>query len=777
MHRRHVDILVVTDARLVGGGNKSLAQEIVAHSAAGYTTGLLSLAGPARGGARPLDVSLEALLADGRLQMIRPDDPVDAEMVIARGPSIFGVKQTFTPRVRARKWLLVANAFHTDAQVSSMMYDPREVGEQAAELFGHQWSWVPLSSVVRQKMMGADPKIDLAPLTWSNIINTRDWAVDRADWLSRPIRIGRHSRDAPGKWPISKREIFDAYPGTSDFEISIMGGARTPRSILGRTPRNWRIRKFGELAPKEFLRGIDIYPYFHHPAMHEAFGRAVLEAIATGAIAILPRYFEGIYSDAAIYAEPSDVKEIAYRLAEDPEYLRERREIAHGVIEQNFSYRSHVERVKDLIGRPRGLNEPHGKRSPSVRALSAPRSGKPRVLFYTDNGHGLGHVTRLMAYAKRLGDDVQPYFLTMSEAYHLVSEQGFPVEYFPSAKKMGFNSKQKPLWEQILNVRLRMMLDRVKPAVVVVDHVNPPEVLSAIRRDYPNTTFVWSRRGLWRQHRKPAGLRMADSFDYVLEPMDLAAAIDMGFTPRLHADTVYVPPVTLVERDELYSREEARNRLGLPSEGTSILLNLSADTTEQLVQLMTHVQSVLRVHTRAEESLTVFAPRHALHAGALNGVEDIVMRPVYPVAKYANAFDAAISTTGYNSFHELVYLGVPTVFVARATGTLDDQNRRASFAPIAGFGLSAESVEGLDFEEAVKSAMDVKARSRMRIASREAFPDNGANEAARIIERLVKGKVPAVAVEDYELSSELHITRTDASADDGQTTDVTGADA
>ena len=48
MTSNYVDILVVTDARLVGGGNKSLAQEILAHSAAGYTTGLLSLSGPAR---------------------------------------------------------------------------------------------------------------------------------------------------------------------------------------------------------------------------------------------------------------------------------------------------------------------------------------------------------------------------------------------------------------------------------------------------------------------------------------------------------------------------------------------------------------------------------------------------------------------------------------------------------------------------------------------------------------------------------------------------------
>ena len=120
---------------------------------------------------------------------------------------------------------------------------------------------------------------------------------------------------------------------------------------------------------------------------------------------------------------------------------------------------------------------------------------------------------------------------------------------------------------------------------------------------------------------------------------------------------------------------------------------------------------------------------------------------------------------------------MPRVFVARATGTLDDQNRRASFAPIAGFGLSAESVEGLDFEEAVGSVMDVKARNRMRIASRAAFPENGANEAARIIERLVRGEAPLVGMNGCGVGSELHITRTDASADDGLSTDVTGVDA
>ena len=241
---------------------------------------------------------------------------------------------------------------------------------------------------------------------------------------------------------------------------------------------------------------------------------------------------------------------------------------------------------------------------------------------------------------------------------------------------------------------------------------------------------------------------MADAFDYVLEPMDLAAAIDMGFTPRQWEGTFYVPPITLVQRNELLPRTTARRELGLPDEGTSILLNLSADTTAQLVDLMTRIQSLLRKNASPNEPLTIFAPRHALHASALGGVSDIIMKPVYPIAKYANAFDAAISTSGYNSYHELVHLAIPSVFVARATETLDDQNRRASFAPIAGFGASAKTVDGLEFENAIRSIMNPRVRDRMRAAALEAFPRNGANDAARIIERLVRGEVPTTELEE-----------------------------
>lgn len=740
MPDQQFDVIVVTDARLVGGGNKSLAQEIRAHSAAGYTTGLLSLSSPARGGARPLDSSILELVNEGLVTMIRPDQPAESGLVIARGPSIFQVDQTFRPQIRAHKWLIVANAFNTDPAVTGMLYNPITVGQRAAELFGHSWTWVPLSTIVRNNMSVAHPKLELSPDTWSNIINVDDWRIDRPATLSRPIRIGRHSRDAPGKWPTDRQEIADAYPNDPDFDVSIMGGSKTPAAILGEIPSNWTVLPFGTMSPKRFLRQVDVFPYFHHPNFSEAFGRAILEAMATGTIAILPRYFESIFGDAAIYAEPSEVKSIARRLADDADFLAHCRQRANETIMQRFSYSTHVDRLKDLIGPPRRRSSPAGK-TIALERTKIPED-KPTVLFYTDNGHGLGHVTRLMAYAKRLPDDVQPYFLTMSKAYHIVDSMGFPVEYFASAKSMGFTPAQKPLWEELLNIRLRLLLDRLKPAAVVVDHVNPPEVIRTIRADYPDTEFIWSRRGLWRQNRKPPGLRMADSFDYVVEPTDLSSPVDMGLTTRLTSGTLYAPPITLIQRDELLERASARATLGLPEYGTVILLNLSADSTDELVARILRIKALLHEYSSGADQPTIFAPRHALHSTSLSGIEGIVMKPVYPVARFANAFDAAISTTGYNSFHELVHLGVPTVFIARATETLDDQRRRAAFASVAGFGAYAENTEGIEFEKAVSSIMNPRLRRRMRLAAAEAYPTNGAEVAAEFIASVARGDLP-----------------------------------
>src|SRR5690606_38475655 len=104
-----------------------------------------------------------------------------------------------------------------------------------------------------------------------------------------------------------------------------------------------------------------------------------------------------------------------------------------------------------------------------------------------------------------------------------------------------------------------------------------------------------------------------------------------------------------------------------------------------------------------------------------------------PVARYLNAFDAAVSTSGYNTFHEIVLDGTPCIFTARQTEGLDDQELRARSAQLGGFGLHVDDVWSDGFERALDRLLDPVQAGRMRRAARLAHPGNGAADAARLI--------------------------------------------
>lgn len=52
--------------------------------------------------------------------------------------------------------------------------------------------------------------------------------------------------------------------------------------------------------------------------------------------------------------------------------------------------------------------------------------------------------------------------------------------------------------------------------------------------------------------------------------------------------------------------------------------------------------------------------------------DNITVVEKYPMIEYMPAFDCAISAAGYNTFHELLYAGVPTSFIPKKRG-YDDQ--------------------------------------------------------------------------------------------------------
>ena len=52
----------------------------------------------------------------------------------------------------------------------------------------------------------------------------------------------------------------------------------------------------------------------------------------------------------------------------------------------------------------------------------------------------------------------------------------------------------------------------------------------------------------------------------------------------------------------------------------------------------------------------------------------------FPLSQHFRAFDFSIAAAGYNSFHEVINFGLPTIFVPNRHPSMDDQAARAELA-------------------------------------------------------------------------------------------------
>ena len=358
----------------------------------------------------------------------------------------------------------------------------------------------------------------------------------------------------------------------------------------------------------------------------------------------------------------------------------------------------------------------------------------PRILFTTSNGTGLGHLTRSMAIASRLGQEVEPLFLTLSGAAPVVDGMGFPVEYVASYATPGSGNDYR--WSRRLRSRLRAAIAEADPAVVVFDGTHPYEALLGALP--PQTTAVWCRRPLWKQGSSRAPLGRAGAFDAVLEPGELAESEDRGPTVPLRDRAHRVDPIVLLNSEELLPRAEAEAELGLEPGMVNVLVALGQgdEVREATARCLRHLAGRAGVQAVALSSALGALGDATPPAGIVE------LRATYPMSRYFGAFDVAVAAAGYNAFHELVHLGVPSLFVPIARQT-DDQAARARWAEKAGVGLGVEDAASPRIEAQLERLLDSETRELIGGGIRELAPRNGAADAAAWLEAIARGEAAA----------------------------------
>jgi hypothetical protein len=710
------DVAILSDFRYPGGTSASIAAEVHAHAEAALSTVLVHVPSPHQPRALPFSPRISDLLRDGVATLAREDEEVTARLLLVRQPRIFTEDLQAPPRIRAGRTVMVLNQPPGDAENPLRYYDFAAVRDRVHRYFGPDVEWAPISSQVRDQVRRVAPDARLAAADWHEIIDVAHWWQDRDGFVGDVPVIGRHGRADPVKWPRDPADILAAYPETDDLRVRFLGGGEIAVKRLGRQPANWDVVRFGAEPPGEFLRTIDFFVYFHDPEWLEAFGRTILEAMASGVPVIIGEHFRPLFADAALYSTPEGAPALVHELYRDRDRYRAVAVRAREFAERRYGHQSHLTRLARFGIRPR-ITVPGGRRDPDPASRPA-----RRVLMVSDNGAGMGHLSRLMAIARRLPDEMAAVIATQSYGASIAHQEGFLTEYIPSRKVL---DAARPRWTRILRERLAHLIELHRPDVVAVDSVPHEGIVEAVRA-HPGVTWVWVRRAMWQRGVGAEWLAEGKVFDFVLEPGEFAAVADEGPTAAERANAHQVGPITFLDETELLDAVAARTELDLDGRPAA-LLQLGAGNINDIASPVARITRHLTAH-----GFQVVLAESAIATAPMPPVPGARIIKVYPVSRYLRAFDLVVSAAGYNSYHEQIGFGVPTVFVPNTRTKLDDQVGRARFAAATGVALNIEdpAPDSDELEKVLDAAVRPEVRAAMRRRCAELTFGNGAAAAA-----------------------------------------------
>jgi hypothetical protein len=476
-----VDVVIVCDLRFPGGTSTSVAHEVIAAAGAGYRVGLAHLDAASLRTDRPMHPALRALIDDGRAQLLLPGQAVRARLVEVRHPMVLAEHLGGRLPISAEQVVVVAGQVPADRD-GTRYYDPAVVDAHVVAALGRRAVWAPISPVVRAALQPAADAaaIRLAPQDWVEVIDPGEWAVERHGVIDaqRPV-IGRHSRPSALKWPATAPDLLAAYPDDGSMRVRVLGGTTGVAEVLGHEPATWEVTPFGGMSAREFLAGIDVFVYQHHPDLVEAFGRTVLEAMAAGVPVVVPPALQALFGDAARYATPGDVRRSVMELWGDAAAYEQQRARGLAAVKERFSLDAHVARLSQLIGPP--ARKTAVLAPPSLQAIPPRQRGELPVVLVAALGldpEALAQVVAAVAAQRARTAGFLPVVVATEAAPANAAQLGVPVETITHRR----NSSLPPeRWPEYAQGRVSHLARRYGASSITVADLTHPDAALALR--------------------------------------------------------------------------------------------------------------------------------------------------------------------------------------------------------------------------------------------------------------------------------------------------------
>lgn len=325
-----------------------------------------------------------------------------------------------------------------------------------------------------------------------------------------------------------------------------------------------------------------------------------------------------------------------------------------------------------------------GKTSASTDGLKLDYEVQPRknaIVLFPTNGVGFGHFTRMYSVARemrRQDPEMEIIFFTTMPTLHIPYVDGFATYHL--AGKYKHSDMNSSTWNMLVEEMLTLVLETHNPKFFMFDGAFPYRGMLNSIYGREEITRIWMRRGMFRKGSS-IPVDSIEYFDLIVHPED---AVNTLQSESIHSvETLHIPPITLLNKDEMLSREKSRSRLNLPLDARVAYVQLGAGQIND-------IDSEIRMTI---EALLHYPDMHIVLGESMLGErldfahERVHLLRDYPNSMYYNGFDFAVQAGGYNSFHEMRNMGIPTLFYPNMNTGMDDQLARCKVAEEEGWGI------------------------------------------------------------------------------------------
>ena len=511
-----------------------------------------------------------------------------------------------------------------------------------------------------------------------------------------------------------------ALAASQSFEVALVTEGKSKAEWIGKLDGQVPVWHLGELMPRSLALRFDIALLCEKPLKWYRYQTFIANLVATGA-ALIDTTDERHWSslpDGIVHGNLDGASLLSWL----------RQDIVPSLAD--LAAAQARSKLSALFAPPAEIALADTAVEPALRRPRADReAGAGRIVFMPTNGVGLGHAKRCSQIARALDRPRRAVFAAFPSCLQLLNNAGFDAMPLVSKTPHRGNNTN----DLVNHARLDELCSGASGFVFDGGYVFESVLRTAADNRIPS---VWIRRGLWQETQNNSiAIDRSKIFDRIIVPTE--AFHELNHAAPAARNAVEVGPI--VQRIETSPegiaalRRSVQERLGM--EGRKLVVTMlgggvAADRRAQINAICTHlaarpeVLNLLVIWPTAVADPAWFSHRNtavvqSYHASALIGAADLF-----------------ISAAGYNSFHEAVYGGIPTIFVPQMATYMDDQRARARAASDRGLALLVEPWETLRLTRVIDECFEGRAgelRDRLR---RVNLPAIGNTAAARVIEEV-----------------------------------------